>query len=88
MFKWLEKNWKAEEREDVYKPNLYSMILIDGDNNIVGQSKQKCSADFFHTLFISEKTLKRGKYHLIVDVDWQSKEEEFNEVHVKVITTE
>ena len=50
------------------------MILIDGDNNIIGQSAQKCASDFFHTLFISEKTLKPGKYHLIVDVDWQSKE--------------
>ena len=34
---------RPEEREDVYKPNIYSMILIDGDNNIVGQTAQKSS---------------------------------------------
>jgi len=48
-------------------------------------------SNFFHSMLVHKNTLPKGKYTLVVDVDWQpsaNQSEDFKKVLVRVFTGE
>lgn len=67
------------------------MILIDSENNIIGNSREMTMSNFFHSLLIEKPVIPSGKYTLIVDVIWDDCckfDEGYDDVLVRVYTSE
>jgi len=70
---------------------MFSLILIDEQGHIVGESKESSGSSFHHTLVIKPAILRSGKYTLIVDTNWEDNahdDPDYLNVNVRVFTAE
>lgn len=53
-------NYRPKDRDDCYVPTPFSLILIDEDGQIVGETREKTKSNFFHSMLVNKPEIHAG----------------------------
>jgi len=62
--------YRPKEREDLFKPSIFSIILLTAEGEIVASSKEQNTSNFFHTLLVTKPNINSKSFIIVIDVCW------------------